>query len=396
MKDKIKKWTAGFAALALISIGGTAHAGWETEGLTDSAIKVGVMGPFTGNASSYSKTQIGLMAYFKHINDQGGIHGRKFEMIAEDTACAPAKGIAAAKKLVHQDKVFYLHGNSCSGVAMAVKPTVAPTGIPWIIAHAVNPKISMPVNEKKSIYHGVPAGPAYGSTMGKFVMSKPNTKRIAMVTHTNDWAKAYCDPAIKVIKENGGEIIEELALERGQTDATAQVLKLKQANPDFVLGCLYEAETVIFLRDMKKYGVRVPVMGTAGTDLENTLERLGDPDAVKDYYVLHAFVDKVDGPKMKKWNDIILKYNPNETITGFSAVSMASGVAAVKALNAAGRDLTRSKFIAELDQISGLATGILACDITWTSTDRHGCKKSAGAGFVDGKPTVLSAWGKSW
>ena len=396
MKDKIKKWTAGFAALALISIGGTAHAGWETEGLTDSAIKVGVMGPFTGNASSYSKTQIGLMAYFKHINDQGGIHGRKFEMIAEDTACAPAKGIAAAKKLVHQDKVFYLHGNSCSGVAMAVKPTVAPTGIPWIIAHAVNPKISMPVNEKKSIYHGVPAGPAYGSTMGKFVMSKPNTKRIAMVTHTNDWAKAYCDPAIKVIKENGGEIIEELALERGQTDATAQVLKLKKANPDFVLGCLYEAETVIFLRDMKKYGVRIPVMGTAGTDLENTLERLGDPDAVKDYYVLHAFVDKVDGPKMKKWNDIILKYNPNETITGFSAVSMASGVAAVKALNAAGRDLTRSKFIAELDQISGLATGILACDITWTSTDRHGCKKSAVAGFVDGQPTVLSAWGKSW
>ena len=396
MKDKIKKWTAGFAALALISIGGTAHAGWETEGLTDSAIKVGVMGPFTGNASSYSKTQIGLMAYFKHINDQGGVHGRKFEMIAEDTACAPAKGIAAAKKLVHQDKVFYLHGNSCSGVAMAVKPTVAPTGIPWIIAHAVNPKISMPVNEKKSIYHGVPAGPAYGSTMGKFVMSKPNTKRIAMVTHTNDWAKAYCDPAIKVIKENGGEIIEELALERGQTDATAQVLKLKKANPDFVLGCLYEAETVIFLRDMKKYGVRIPVMGTAGTDLENTLERLGDPDAVKDYYVLHAFVDKVDGPKMKKWNDIILKYNPNETITGFSAVSMASGVAAVKALNAAGRDLTRSKFIAELDKISGLTTGILACDITWTSTDRHGCKKSAVAGFVDGQPTVLSAWGKSW
>ena len=396
MKDKIKKWTAGFAALALISIGGTAHAGWETEGLTDSAIKVGVMGPFTGNASSYSKTQIGLMAYFKHINDQGGIHGRKFEMIAEDTACAPAKGIAAAKKLVHQDKVFYLHGNSCSGVAMAVKPTVAPTGIPWIIAHAVNPKISMPVNEKKSIYHGVPAGPAYGSTMGKFVMSKPNTKRIAMVTHTNDWAKAYCDPAIKVIKENGGEIIEELALERGQTDATAQVLKLKKAKPDFILGCLYEAETVIFLRDMKKYGVRLPVMGTAGTDLENTLERLGDPDAVKDYYVLHAFVDKVDGPKMKKWNDIILKYNPNETITGFSAVSMASGVAAVKALQAVGRDLTRSKFIAELDKIKGLKTGILACDITWSSTDRHGCKKSAVAGFVDGKPTVLSAWGKSW
>ena len=395
MKHRTKTCMSTMAALGMLAMVGAANAD-ETTGLTDTTIKVGVMGPFTGNASSYSKTQIGLMAYFKHINDQGGINGRKFEIVQEDTACAPAKGIAAAKKLVHQDKVFYLHGNSCSGVAMAVKPTVAPTGIPWIIAHAVNPKITMPVNEKKSIFHGVPAGPAYGSTMGKFVMSKPGVKRIAMVTHTNDWAKAYCDPAIEVIKASGGEIIETLSLERGQTDATAQVLKLKKAKPDFILGCLYEAETVIFLRDAKKYGVRIPVMGTAGTDLENTLERLGDPDAVKDYYVLHAFVDKVDGPKMKKWNDIILKYYPNETITGFSAVSMASGVAAVKALKAAGRDLTRSKFIAELDNIKGLKTGILACDITWSSTDRHGCKKSAVAGFVDGKPTVLSAWKKPW
>jgi branched-chain amino acid transport system substrate-binding protein len=395
MNSRIKKSIIAFAVMGVLSTAGAASAG-ETTGLTDTAIKVGVMGPFSGNASSYSKTQIGLMAYFKHINDQGGINGRKFDIIQEDTACDPAKGIAAAKKLVHQDEVFYLHGNSCSGVAMAVKPTVSPTGIPWIIAHAVNPKITMPVNEKKSIFHGVPAGPAYGSTMGKFIMSKPGVKRIAMVAHTNDWAKAYCDPAIEVIKASGGEIIEELALERGQTDATAQVLRLKKANPDFILGCLYEAETVIFLRDLKKYGVRIPVMGTAGTDLENTLERLGDPDAVKDYYVLHAFVDKVDGPKMKKWNDIILKYYPNETITGFSAISMASGVAAVKALKAAGRDLTRSKFIAELDNIKGLKTGILACDITWSSTDRHGCKKSAVAGFVEGKPTVLSAWGKAW
>ena len=106
-------------------------------------------------------------------------------MIPEDTACAPAKGMAAAKKLLHQDEVFYLHGNSCSAVAMAVKPTVEPTGVPWIIAHAVNPNISMPVTENRNIFHGVPAGPAYGSTMGEFVMSKPGTKRVAMVTHTN-------------------------------------------------------------------------------------------------------------------------------------------------------------------------------------------------------------------
>ena len=393
MRKHIRICLTSLGAVGLLSAFGMVVAD-QTTGLTDTTIKVGVMGPFTGNASSYSKAQIGLMAYFKHVNDQGGIHGRKFEIVQEDTACEPAKGIAAAKKLLHQDEVFYLHGNSCSGVAMAVKPVIEPTGIPWIIAHAVNPNISMPAT--KGIFHGVPAGPAYGSTMGKFVMSRPGTERVGVITHTNDWAKSYCDPAIEFMATQGVKPAIEVTLERGQTDSTAQVLKLKEANLDFILGCLYEAETVIFLRDAKRYGLRVPVMGTAGTDLENTLERLGDQDAVKDYYVLHAFVDRVDGPKMQQWNDIILKYYPDETITGFSAVSMASGVAAVEALQAAGPDLTRDKFIAELEKIQGLETGILACPITWSKSDRHGCKASAVAGFVDGKPTVLSAWGKPW
>ena len=260
---RIDKLATAMIAVGALAMGGPAGAG-ETTGLTDTTIKVGVMGPFTGNASSYSKTQIGLMAYFQHINDQGGIHGRKFEMIPEDTACAPAKGIAAAKKLVHQDEVFYLHGNSCSAVAMAVKPTVEPTGTPWIIAHAVNPKISMPVTENRNIFHGVPAGPAYGSTMGEFVRAgpAPSASRWSPIPTTGRSRTAT--PPSRSSRTPAARSSRSWRSNAGQTDATAQVLKLKQANPDFILGCLYEAETVIFLRDAKKYGVRVPVMGTAG------------------------------------------------------------------------------------------------------------------------------------
>lgn len=384
---KLATALAAFAGVAMLA--GVAAAG-ETTGLTDTTIKVGVMGPFSGNASSYSKAQIGLMAYYKHINDQGGIHGRKLELIQEDTACEPAKGIAGAKKLIHQDEVFMLHGNSCSGVAMAIKPVVAESGAPWIVAHAVNQDISMPPTE--NIFHGVPAGPAYGESMGKFVLSRPDTKNVVMVEHSNDWARSYADPARAYMKEHGVEPSLVLALERGQTDSTAQVLKIKQQNPDFVIASLYEAETVILLRDMKKYGVDVPVMGAAGTDLENTLARIGDLDAVKNYYVPHAFIDTVEGPGLQKWNDIIHKYYPKETITGFSAVSIGSGVAVVEALKNAGRDLTRSKLIAELEKIRDFETGVFAAPITWTPDDRHGVKYSAVAGFVDDKPTVLKSW----
>lgn len=389
LKSTLKYSLGVVAALGLMA--GTAFAD-DTTGLTDTTIKVGVMGPFTGNASSYSKAQIGEMAYYKMINDQGGVNGRKFELIQEDTACQPANGIAAAKKLISQDKVFMFHGNSCSGVAMAVRDIIVESGTPWIVAHAVNPNISMPANP--AVFHGVPAGPAYGFTMGKFVLSKPGTKNVVMIEHSNDWAKSYADPTREYMKAHGVEPSMVMYMERGQTDATAQVLKIKQAKPDFIVASLYEAETVIFLKDLKKYGVDVPVMGAAGTDLENTLARIGDINTVKNYYVPHAFLDTVDGPGMKKWNDMILKYYPGETITGFSAVSIGSAVAAVQALKNAGRDLTREKFIAELDKLKDFDTGVFATKITWSATDRHGVKESAVAGFVDGKPTVLSGWGK--
>ena len=150
---------------------------------------------------------------------------------------------------------------------------------------------------------------------------------------------------------------------------------------------------MIFLKDLIKYGITdIPVMGAAGTDLENTLARIGDINTVKNYYVPHAFIDTVEGPGMKKWNDMILKYNPGETITGFSYVSIGSAVAVVQALKNAGPKLTREKFIAEMDKIKNFDTGIFATNITWAADDRHGVKESAVAGFINGKPTVMKGW----
>lgn len=367
----------------------------ETTGLTDDSIKIGVMGPFSGNASSYSKALVGMMAYYDKVNEEGGVHGRKLVAVQEDTACDAAKGVAAAKKLIHQDEVFMLQGNSCSGVAVAVRPTVEEAGLPWVVAHAVSDSISLPL--APNIFHGVPTGSANGRAMAQFVLSKPDVKTVAIIEHSNDWAHSYSNPARAYLKENGVEPALELTMERGQTDATAQVLKLREAKPDFIIAAIYEAETAIFLRDLKKYGMGdIPVMGTAGTDLENTLKRVGDLDTVKNYFVIHSYVDNLDGPKLKPWGDMIKKYAPGEELSTFSFVSIGSAMALVQALENAGPELTRSKLIAELEKIENFETGILSAPITWTHEDHQGVKGSAVAGFVDGKPTVLKAWGQPY
>lgn len=380
------------AALLITALPATAG---ETTGLADDSIKVGVMGPFSGNAASYSKAEIGMLAYYDKINDEGGVHGRKLVAIQEDTACDPAKGLAAVKKLIYQDEVFMLHGNSCSGVALAIRPIVEEAGLPWVIAHAASDSISNPL--APNIFHGLPTGSANGRAMAQFVLSRPDTERVAIIEHSNDWAHSYADPAREYLEEHGVKPVAELTMERGQTDATAQILKLREANPDFIIAALYEAETAIFLRDLKKYGMGdIPIMGTAGTDLENTLKRVGDFDTVKNYFVIHSYVDSLDGPKLKPWGEMIKKYYPDEELSTFSFASIGSAIAVVEALKNAGPDLTRSKFVAALENIHGLETGILSEPITFTHEDHQGVKGSAVAGFVDGHPTVLRAWGERY
>src|SRR5882672_5106567 len=79
-------------------------------GVTDTEVVVGSWGPQDGPAGAYGAIDRTLDAYFKMINDQGGINGRKIRFIYENDSYQPAKTVAAVKKLVEEDKVFALVG----------------------------------------------------------------------------------------------------------------------------------------------------------------------------------------------------------------------------------------------------------------------------------------------
>src|SRR5262245_3838063 len=140
-------WRRAIAMLGLaglvLALGAAAARADNTQGITDTTIKIGNIGPYTGDASSFSAINYGTIAKLRYINGQGGVHGRKFEIVTADDACKETTGIAAAKKLIYQDKVFMLLVHPCSGVAMAAKPTIVEEGLPWIGVSA-NPKLTTP------------------------------------------------------------------------------------------------------------------------------------------------------------------------------------------------------------------------------------------------------------
>ena len=107
------------AAPAALAFGGPLLAPWPSRaaknfgpGASDSEIKIGNTGPYSGPLSNASPIPISMAAYFKMINDQGGVNGRKITFISNDDGYSPPKTVEMTRKLVESDQVLFTAGHN--------------------------------------------------------------------------------------------------------------------------------------------------------------------------------------------------------------------------------------------------------------------------------------------
>jgi branched-chain amino acid transport system substrate-binding protein len=233
-------------------------------------------------------------------------------------------------------------------------------------------------------------------------MSKPEVDRIAIVAHTNDWARGYCDPASEYIAENGGEVILDTAMERGSTDASAQVLQIKAQGAEAVLGCVYQPELVVLIRDMHKFGVDIPVVGALGADFNQVVQQVNNPDAVKQkFFQPYQFQAKIGTGPLEEFHDIFVEYlNADElpkdgVPTNFYYFGVPVAIATVEAFRRAGPEPTRAKWIEAMESLRDFETGVLADTVTITPEDHVGVERMYAVGLDEnGEETVYESWGK--
>src|SRR3984885_4569102 len=121
------RWRASVAAAltaaVMLSTGTACFA--QEPGVTDSTIKVGILGSLTGPFAIFGTGNLsGATIAFEEANAAGGINGRKLEWISLDDESSPPKGIAAYKRLLDQEKVFAVFGPAASAVGQALVPTL--------------------------------------------------------------------------------------------------------------------------------------------------------------------------------------------------------------------------------------------------------------------------------
>ena len=364
------------AALAISTSLGVQGAAAAEVGVTDDTVKIGSFGALTGPYYIYGKVIMdGAQLVYNEVNEAGGIHGRKIEYVREDDRCDAATGIAAAKKLIHQHEVFALHAGGCSNASIAARPDIDKAQVPWVVMASIGEPIYDPIS--KYIY--TPQMTASIESLAQVDHAvKLGKKRIGIISLQDAWGRSRYKPLIARLKHHGITPVADVEMVDTANDATAQVLKLKQANPDAIMLVLYARSAAMYLRDAHKLGFKPYTVGTSAVgDLMKVAEQVGIPEAV-DNTVAISHVNFVPGdPEMDKWKGLLEKHFPGDEFLVSHIIGIGSGSVVVEVLKRVGRDLTRERFLEELSKLKNYQSPVHAGPITCTDTD-HRCNKLPG------------------
>jgi branched-chain amino acid transport system substrate-binding protein len=351
----------------------------DSTGVTADKIRIGLFFALTGQASIWGVPVADpLIASIRQINREGGINGRKIDVFLEDDGGNPEKAKAAVKKLIYQDKVFALIGTGSSLPCYAAKMEIEQARVPWLAGPAIMDKIYAPT---------FPTTFGYGLTssidaqsMVDFALSKPGVKNLAFVYHYDDWGKGLLDTALNRLKEKtqGGTKVQYITevVDKGVTDATPVVLKVKRFKPDAVMVMLFPSEGAVFIRDAHKYGLNVPIIcNTASNDLKDQLRRVGNLDAMKLVFACTYVVGSIFDPRFDYLVKPFLKEFPKDKPQAMNFVGFAAAKILAYALKNAGRDLTRESFVSALEGMKNFDTEVLTSTITYSKDDHMGLER---------------------
>ncbi|MBI3336896.1 ABC transporter substrate-binding protein [Candidatus Peregrinibacteria bacterium] len=185
-------------------------------------IKVGYLGPLTGEATSYGMDTLnGVKIAVEDINAEGGINGRKIELIAEDGRCTGTDAAGAAQKLIHVDKVSVIIGGQCSGETLAAAPIAEAAKVVMMSPLSSSPDVT---NAGDFIFRDYPNDALKTKAMANYFKEKGYT-RVVLITENTDFAMAFRNS----LKENTGAdnfVLDEV-VEPGTKDYRSLLTRLK-------------------------------------------------------------------------------------------------------------------------------------------------------------------------
>ena len=364
MKRKLSL-LAATAALALFTApGAQAQKAYDT-GVTDTEIKIGNVEAYSGPASAYGVIGKTEEAYFKMINDQGGINGRKINWISYDDGYSPPKTVEQIRKLIESDEVFLVFNALGTPTQSAVQKYHNTKKVPQLFLATGASKW----NDPKAFPWTMGFQPSYrveARIFAKYILKeKPNAK-VAIFYQNDDFGKDYVAGIKDVFADKAKDlIVAEESYETTEPSIDSHIVKLKGTGADVLINIStpkFAAQTIKKLAEMEWKPMHVmtdvsisigAVMKPAGFEASQGVLSAG--------YLKDASDPQwKDDAGMKNFMTFVDKYMPGANISDANLVyGFAAAQTMVQVLKQCGDDLTRENVMKQAASLQGFAPDTL-------------------------------------
>ena len=234
-------------------------------------IRIGASLALTGTYAVFGQNQHrGYQLCFKHVNEKGGVLGRKLELVRYDDQSQPATGVRLYEKLITQDKVDVIIGPYSSPITEAVADVSEKYKMPMVASGAAATSIFK--KGRKFVFMVFPPGEVYLEGLID-IAARKGLKTVAVIYQDVIASRAM---GIDLAKKKGLEVVLVETYPQGTTDFSALLAKVRAANPDVLAVGSYFEDTVAITRQMKDLSVNPKMYGlTTGVDSLRFYELLG-------------------------------------------------------------------------------------------------------------------------
>ena len=349
-------------------------------GVTPEKIRLGQAAVFSGPAAQLGiQMRNGIKAYFDHVNEAGGVHGRKLELITEDDQYEPARAPAASKKLIEEHKVFALLGYVGTPTGAAHLPVTTQAKVPLVGMFTGAEILREPIS--RYVFH---VRASYYDETDKIVEQVVSTggRKISVFYQADSYGEAGRMGTELALKRRGMQIHAVGTVERNTIKVEEAVKTIHASQPDAIVMVSAYTSCAEFIRQMKKAGSGAIFYNVSFVGSKALADALGN-DGVG------VAISQVVPFPWARSVPVVKEYQLAAKKAGFADYNFSAmegylvAKVVVEGLRRAGRDLTREKFV---DVMEKLDVDLGGFHVSYSP------KNHAGSKFVD--LTIIGQDGK--
>lgn len=249
-----KRFVLGILVLAILSASMVSMAA--------PVYKIAVVAPFTGSGSilgEYIKNAFTLAV--EEINAKGGVRGRQIEFVIYDDAAAPATAINVVNKAILNDKVDAMFGPNMSSCVLAVNQIAKDNKVPMLVG-ATSPSFGFDRIGNEWLFRLRADDEVKVVNLVKYAVDVLGVKKPALIHGSTDYCVVAKDVAVAEFAKRGIKAVTLQQIKEGEKDATGQLLNIKKAAPDALIGLTHEPEAAVIMKQFRQLGFKdVDVLG---------------------------------------------------------------------------------------------------------------------------------------